>query len=69
MPPEKNAAKILKEWPVFTSDGERLKKVYLVVVKVVYMEMEMVDKEARGGALSRWFLCWEPQEAKKKKKK
>jgi len=27
LPPEKNAAKILKEWPVFTSDGERLKKV------------------------------------------
>ena len=52
MPPEKNAAKILKEWPVFTSDGERLKVVNLVVAKVVYMEVETVDKEARGGALT-----------------
>ena len=32
-----------KEWPVSQSDGERLKVVYLVMV---------VDKEARGGALS-----------------
>ena len=69
MPPEKNAAKILKEWPVFTSDGERLKVVNLVVAKVVYMEVEMVDKGSKRRRLSWWLLCWRLQEARKKKKK
>ena len=55
MPPEKNAVKILKEWPVFTSDGERLKVVNLVVGKVVYMEVEMVDKGSKRRRLPWWF--------------
>ena len=61
--------KILKEWPVFTSDGERLKVVNLVVAKVVYMKVEMVDKGSKRRRLSWWLLCWGLQEARKKKKK
>ena len=55
--------------PVSQSDGERLKVVYLVVVKVVYMEVEMVDKGSkRRSSLSWWLLCW-LQEARKKKRR
>jgi len=40
-----------KEWPVSQSDGERL--------KVVYMEVEMVNKGSeRRSSLPWWLLCW-----------
>ena len=45
----RNTATIQRSGRPSRSDGGRLKVVYLVVVKVVYMEVEMVDKEARGG--------------------
>jgi len=41
----------------------------LVVVKVVDMEVEMVDKGSKKRRLSWWLLGWRLQEARKKKKK
>ena len=43
--------------------------VYLVMAKVVYMEVEMVDKGSKRRRLSWRLLCWRLQEARKKKKK
>ena len=41
----------------------------MVMAKVVYMEVEMVDKGSKRRRLSWWLLCWRLQEARKKEKR